>query len=257
VPANWRKIPTGRPNLTEESAALEPFAEDWDRALAIVAHPDDMEYGSASAVGRWTSQGKEVTYLLVTRGEAGISTMAPEETAVIREREERESAAVVGVSAVEFLDHKDGVIEYGLALRRDVARAVRRYRPEILVSLNPRETWGYHAWNMADHRAVGFAAIDGARDAGNRWVFPELSEEGLEPWGGVRMVCFNGSPDPTHGVDVTDFMDMGVESLRKHKAYIEALGSDFDVETFLKNGAEATGKRLGCKYAVAFEVYRV
>src|SRR5215211_8568743 len=96
--------------------ALEPLPEDWERALAVVAHPDDMEYGAASAVARWTAQGKTVAYLLVTRGEAGIDALAPEQVGPLREAEERRSAAVVGV---EFLDRRDGLIEYGPSLRRD------------------------------------------------------------------------------------------------------------------------------------------
>ena len=97
--------------------------EDWDRAVAVVAHPDDLEYGVASAVARWTGQGKEVSYLLATRGEAGIAGMAPDQVAPLRMEEERRSAAVVGVTEVEFLDYQDGMVEYGIALRRDLAAA--------------------------------------------------------------------------------------------------------------------------------------
>ena len=111
-----------------ESIPCDPLPEDWGRALAIVAHPDDLEYGAASAIARWTAQGKEVTYLLVTRGEAGIESMAPEEAGPLRAQEERRSARVVGVNTVEFLDYADGTIEYGLPLRQDLARMIRRRR---------------------------------------------------------------------------------------------------------------------------------
>src|SRR5215213_4276937 len=93
---------------------LPPVPEDWQRCLAVAAHPDDIEYGTASAVARWTAQGKQVTYLLATRGEAGIDSMHPAEAAPLREAEERAGAREVGVDVVEFLDHRDGVIEYGL-----------------------------------------------------------------------------------------------------------------------------------------------
>src|ERR671919_72012 len=96
---------------------LKPMPDDWQRALAVVAHPDDLEYGCAAAIAGWTDQGREVAYLLATRGEAGIDGIAPAECAPLREREQRASAAVVGVSVVEFLDHRDGVIEYGTDLR--------------------------------------------------------------------------------------------------------------------------------------------
>ena len=233
---------------------LQPLDEDWETALAVVAHPDDLEYGAASAVARWTAQGKHVSYLMVTRGEAGIDAMSPEETGPLREAEERASAALVGVETVEFLNHTDGVIEYGLPLRYDIARAIRRLRPHVLITLNFQLTWGGPMLNMADHRWVGLAVLDGARDAANRWIFPDLLQEGLQPWGGVKMVLISGSPQPTHAVDVTDYLDKGIESLKAHRAYIENLSGNFDPEAFLRENAASNGKKFGCKYAVAFEV---
>jgi LmbE family N-acetylglucosaminyl deacetylase len=99
---------------------LEPLPEDWSRALAIVAHPDDMEFGSAAAVARWTGQGKDVVYCMVTSGEAGIDSLEPEECRRVREAEQVESARVVGVDVVEFLHQPDGVLEYGVPLRREL-----------------------------------------------------------------------------------------------------------------------------------------
>jgi LmbE family N-acetylglucosaminyl deacetylase len=240
-----------------EQKILAPLDENWERALAVVAHPDDLEYGAASAVARWTSQGKYVGYLLATRGEAGIDAMPPAEVGPLREQEEITSAGLVGVQDVEFLDYTDGVIEYGLPLRRDIARSIRRHRPEVLITLNFELTFGGTILNMADHRWLGLAVLDAARDAGNRWIFPELLEEGLQPWGGVKKVLVAGSANPTHGVDVTDFLDRGIASLQAHQAYIENLSGDFNPESFLRNNAAATGKRLGCKYAMALEVITI
>jgi len=237
-----------------KQSRLKPLPEDWDRALAVVAHPDDLEYGAASAVARWTSQGKQVSYMLVTRGEAGIDSIPPEEAGPLREEEERKSARLVGVEAVEFLNYRDGTIEYGLPLRRDITRTIRRHCPDILITLNYHLTWNGAVLNMADHRRVGLAVLDAARDAGNRWIFPELLEEGLEPWNRVRMVCFGGSPRPTHAVDVTSFLDRGIDSLKQHRVYLENLSSVFDPEAFLRKMATETGNRLGCRFAVSFEV---
>lgn len=239
------------------STSLEHLPEDWSVALAVAAHPDDLEYGAASAVARWTQQGKKVAYLLATRGEAGIDSLAPEEAGPLRETEERNGARVVGVDTVEFLDHRDGIVEYGLPLRRDLARAIRHYRPEVLVTLAHRLTFPGNVLNMADHRWVGLALLDAARDAGNRWIFPELLEEGLKPWDGVRMVCFSGSPHPTHGVDVTDHLERGIASLAEHRVYLENLGGKFDPRKFLSDVATESGKQLGCQFAVSFEVIRV
>ncbi|MDC2954371.1 PIG-L family deacetylase [Streptomyces gilvifuscus] len=237
---------------------LQPMPGDWRRALAVVAHPDDLEYGCSAAVAAWTDEGREVAYVLATRGEAGIDTLAPAECGPLREREQRASAAVVGVSEVEFLDHRDGVVEYGVVLRRDIAAAIRRHRPELVITLNHRDTWGGVAWNTPDHVAVGRATLDAAADAGNRWIFPELTERGLEPWDGVRWVAVAGSASPTHAVDATAGLERAVRSLLEHRTYIEAL-TDEDPETyartFLTENAQRSAERFGGRPSVAFEVF--
>jgi len=240
-----------------KQSCLKPLPEDWDRALAVAAHPDDLEYGAASAIARWTSQEKKGNYILVTRGEAGIDSIHPQDAGPLREEEERRSARLVGVEAVEFLNYRDGTIEYGLPLRLDITRAIRRHCPDILITLNSHLTWNGTVLNMADHRWVGLAVLDAARDAGNRWVFPELLEEELEPWNKVRMVCLSGSPRPTHAVDVTSFLDRGIDSLKQHGVYLENLSSAFDPEAFLYNNAAETGKRLGCRFGVSFEIINI
>lgn len=232
-------------------ADLEPFPEDWSRALAIVAHPDDMEYGAAAAVARWTGQGKWVGYVLVTDGEAGIASMPPDQAGPIRRDEQLDSCAVVGVADVEFLGHPDGAVVEGLALRADLAAVIRRHRPDVLLSINFRESWGGPSWNHADHRAVGRAVLDASRDAANPWVFRDRGEA----WDGVRFTAFSGSPQPTHGVDVTDTFDAGVRSLACHAVYLEHLGGDMaSPDAFLRRAAAASGPRLGVELAATFEV---
>lgn len=243
--------------MGQKATELHPLPEDWERALAVVAHPDDLEYGASAAVARWTGQGKHVAYLLVTRGEAGIADTPPGKAGPLRQAEERKGAEAVGVEVVEFLDHRDGLVEYGLALRRDIARAIRRHRPEVVVTTNHHATWGGTWPNHPDHRAVGQAVLDAVRDAANRWLFPELSAGGLEPWDGVRMVCVSGSPQPTHAVDVTEHLDAAVTSLAAHEAYIAGLDGGFDPDAFLRQATASTGERLGCDYATAFEVFDV
>lgn len=234
---------------------LEHLPEDWTSALVVVAHPDDIEYGAAGAIARWTAQGKRIAYCLVTSGEAGIDSMPPEHAGPAREEEEREAARVVGVNEVEFLGHPDGMVEYGLALRRDIARVIRRNRPEIVITGNFRDTFGGVVLNQADHIAVGRAVLDAARDAGNRWVFRDLVEEGFEPWSGVRAVWAGGSPNAAHAADVTDTFALGVESLRAHRAYLAALENHPDAAEFLEGLCRAAGTRLGVRFATAFEVY--
>ncbi|MET9731077.1 PIG-L deacetylase family protein [Streptomyces sp. NPDC006458] len=242
-----------------EIAQLRPLPEDFKRALAVVAHPDDLEYGCSAAIARWTAAGREVAYVLATRGEAGIDTLEPEKCGPLREQEQRAGAEAVGVSTVEFLGHRDGVIEYGTALRRDIAAAIRRHRPELVITLNHRDTWGGVAWNTPDHVAVGRAVLDAAADAGNRWIFPELIAEGLQPWNGVRRVAVAGSSTPTHAVEATaEGLEHAVRSLLAHRSYIDAL-TDEDPETyvrgFLTGNTQAVAERFGGRPAVAFEVF--
>jgi LmbE family N-acetylglucosaminyl deacetylase len=204
---------------------------DWQRALVVAAHPDDIEYGLASAVASWTAAGREVHYLLATRGEAGMAGVRPEEAGPVREDEERRSAAVVGVTEVEFLDFRDGVLVAGPELRRALAGAIRRHRPELVVTGYFGATWNPPGQspgflNSSDHRALGQSVLDAVADAANEWIFPDLAEE---PWRGVQYVAVQTMLDPAHEVDVTDHVEQAVASLSEHRRYLELL-SDVPVE---------------------------
>ncbi len=245
--------------MSDRPTPLEPLDESWERALCVVAHPDDLEFGAAAAIARWTGQGKEVVYCMVTSGEAGIDALPPEECRPLREAEQVESARIVGVDVVDFLGLPDGVLEYGVPLRAAIARVVRHHRPDIVITGNPHDTWGGENLNQSDHIAVGRAVLDAVRDAGNRWVFPEQlgdGPDGLQKWDGVRAVWAFGSPLSGHGVDTTDTFDAGVRSLEAHRAYIDGLGWEhFDAREFLEGGARPAGQRLGVPFAAGFQVY--
>lgn len=235
--------------------ALSAVPENWQTALAIVAHPDDMEYGAASAVAKWTAQGKRVVYVMASRGEAGIDGMRPSEVGPLRTQEEINSARVVGVDTVEFLDYPDGVIEYGLPLRRDISRVIRKHRPDVVLTINHHLQFASGHLNMADHRWVGLAVFDAARDAGNRWIFPELLDEGMAPWNEVQFVAVFGSSAPTHAVDVSDYWETGMASLREHRAYLDNLGDVGDGPfEFLTAHARTVGAAFGCEYAAQAEL---
>jgi LmbE family N-acetylglucosaminyl deacetylase len=238
--------------VDEPAPDLLPLDADVGRVLAVVAHPDDLEYGAAAAVATWTRAGHEVIYLLATRGEAGIDGLDPSQAGPVREAEQRASAGVVGVKIVEFLDHHDGVIENGLPLRRGIAAAIRQHRPDTLLLFNHREAWAPGRLNSPDHRAVGSAALDAAGDAGNRWIFPG---EGGEPHR-VQRALIAGSPLATHAVEVTDAVDVAVTSLAAHRAYLEGLGDHpmADPEV-VRMFLETTGLRLHGKPATAFELF--
>ncbi len=247
-----RAVVRERP-VRSEPVTLAEFPDDWSRALCVVAHPDDLEYGAAGAIAKWTAAGKEIIVPPGHPGEAGIDAMAPDETARVREAEERASAAAVGVDAVEFLDgHADGVIEYGFPLRRDLAVAIRRRRPEVLVSINlarrgvdRRSTWpitATSAWRSSTPRVT----------RGTGGCSPTPADE---PWSGVRLVAFGGSPEATHFVDLGEHLERGIASFREHAAYIAGLGHHFDPDEFLRGMARSAGEQVGCEYAATFEVY--
>ena len=234
--------------------ALQPFPDDWQRAACVVAHPDDLEYGTASAVARWTDQGKDVAYVMVTSGEAGIEGLDPAQVSPLREDEERASAAQVGVSTVRFLGLPDGLLEPGLTLRRAIAGAFRELRPDIVITQNFALTWGESGHvNHADHRAVGEATLDACRDAANSWVWAELGPR----WASIRAVYVSGVEDPTHFVDVGTTLHRGVASLREHRRYLDGLGTDFDPDRFLREMAQFAGIAAGCEAAVLFRRYGV
>jgi LmbE family N-acetylglucosaminyl deacetylase len=235
---------------------LVPFPDDWSSALVVAAHPDDIEYGVAAAVACWTAAGKDVRYLLATRGEAGIAGLPPAECGPLREQEERRSAAVVGVTEVDFLDHRDGVLEAGPVLRRDIAGAIRRHRPELVVTMSGGDTWTPPgttpaALNSPDHRALTRSALDAVADAANEWIFPDLPGE---PWRGVEYIAVQAMPwEAVHVVDVTEGVERAVASLTEHRRYLEALSSDpveeqarqqIDTATLTEDGGRQVGFRL-------------
>lgn len=230
--------------------------ESFQRVLCVVAHPDDMEYGTSAAVARWTARGIEVGYLLLTHGEAGMPN-PPEETARLRLAEQKTACATVGVEHLTVLNHPDGVLVYGLDLRRDICREIRRFKPDVVLGSRFGVETPY-GFDQADHRAAGLATLDAIRDAGNRWVFPEqIANEGLEPHS-ARWYIVPGSAnsDATHGVDITgEPLRRGVASLEAHAAYIAALPGHPAPADFIPMFAAISGKAMGVEHAVLFRAH--
>ncbi|MCG2622042.1 PIG-L family deacetylase [Arthrobacter sp. I2-34] len=233
---------------------LEPMPEDWDRALVLMAHPDDPEYGAAAAVAEWTSRGKQVSYLLATRGEAGIAGLPPAAAGPVREAEQRAACAAVGVDTLSFLGYPDGRLEESLALRRDLARGIRQYRPDGIITLNHRESWGPGRWNSQDHQVLGRAVLNAVADAASEWIFPELADDGLAPHAGVRWVAVV-SPQPTHSVQVgADSWQRALASLMAHERYLQSLSARPVRDQALEQLRLVTGGDDGGR--VAFELFR-
>jgi LmbE family N-acetylglucosaminyl deacetylase len=233
---------------------LEPMPEDWERALVLMAHPDDPEYGAAAAVAEWTSRGKQISYLLATRGEAGIAGLPPAQAGPVREAEQRAACAAVGADSLSFLGYPDGRLEESLGLRRDLARAIRQHRPDGIITLNHRESWGTGRWNSQDHQVLGRSVLNAVADAANEWIFPELTGDGLAPHAGVRWVAVV-SPQPTHCVSVGQHsLERALASLMAHEHYLRALDTRPVREQALEQLSVATGGDDGV--SVAFELFQ-
>lgn len=240
---------------TSDGTLLPALSEqDLRRVLCVVAHPDDMEYGTSAAVAAWTSAGIEVSYLLLTRGEAGMAE-PPAVVGPLRETEQRRACARVGVSDLRYLHHPDGMLEGTLDLRRDIARVIRQVRPHLVLVAN-FEVEAYGGLNQADHRVAGLAAIDAARDAANPWVFRPLREdEGLEPWR-TSILAIAGHPDPTHARTVSaEHVEAAVDSLRDHEAYLAHVEGHPLPEELIPEVLRAGGEVAGSEHAVVLRVF--
>ena len=193
-------------------------AEHVERALCVLAHPDDVDFGSAGTVARWTAAGTEVTYLIVTDGDAGGFDETPrEEMGPLRRAEQRAAAAEVGVTDVRFLGHPDGRLELTLDLRRDISRVIRQVRPQRVLTSSPERFYERIGASHPDHMTVGESTLRAVYpDARNPFAFPELlADEGLDAWT-VAEVWLTASPRDDHAVDVTDFVEHKLAALARH-----------------------------------------
>ena len=193
-------------------------AEHVERALCVLAHPDDVDFGSAGTVARWTAAGTEVTYLIVTDGDAGGFDETPrEEMGPLRRAEQRAAAAEVGVTDVRFLGHPDGRLELTLDLRRDISRVIRQVRPQRVLTSSPERFYERIGASHPDHMTVGESTLRAVYpDARNPFAFPELlADEGLDAWT-VSEVWLTASPRADHAVDVTEFVEHKFAALESH-----------------------------------------
>jgi LmbE family N-acetylglucosaminyl deacetylase len=247
--------------LDTSEETFQPPAEMAKRALVIVAHPDDAEFGCSATAAKWTRDGWQVWFCIVTDASGGgddhatdVGPDARRRISDTRKAEQRAAAEVLGLAGVEFLDYPDGRVEPTLDLRRDVVRVIRRLQPSILVAPSPDRRWDpfFIGRHHPDHLAVG-AAVSAAvyPAARNAWDFPELLEEGLLPHR-VKELWIVGAPVHNHFVDVTDTVDAKIDALRCHQSQ---LGAHFtELEGNIRRGLTQIGARHGV--AAAEEFYR-
>lgn len=229
---------------------------DVERALVVVAHPDDADFGAAGTIAGWVEAGIEVTYLLCTRGEQGGSDPSTrDEMPAVREREQRAAADVVGVKDVRFLDgHRDGWLEPTWDLQRDIVRVLRDVRPQRVLLQSPERWYERLQASHPDHLAAGEAAIRAVYPAAeNPFAWPELVQEGLAPWR-VGEVWIMAHPDMPHAVDITDRFATKVAALRAHAS--QTGGMD-QLEPFLRGWSGAVAQAHGLGEGRLGESFRV
>jgi LmbE family N-acetylglucosaminyl deacetylase len=218
---------------------------DISRILVINAHPDDVDFGTAGTVARWTDAGLDVSYCVVTDGDAGGSDpgISRADMAALRRREQAAAAKEVGVHDIRFLGYPDGRVEATLGLRKDLTRVIRQIRPDRVVSPSPERNYIRPGISHPDHRAVGSATLDAVYpDARNPFAFPELlADEGLEAWT-VREVWISGTGMPNHYVDVTETFPRKIAALRSH---VSQVGQAEDLEQRLRERLARTAQTAG------------
>ena len=230
-----------------------------ERALVVVAHPDDCDFGCAATTAKWTSLGVEMSYCIITSGDAGGSdrSIARTRMAEIRQEEQRAAAAEVGVHDITFLGYPDGKVAATVELRRDISRVIRQKRPQRVLSQSPIRNFARIQASHPDHLAAGEATLDAVYpDARNPFAHMELlDQEGLEPWTVSEVwIMAGGSMAPDEVVDVTETADRKLAALRQHRSQYENWDQLEDrVRSWLKATAEAHGLGDG-HMAEAFQV---
>lgn len=223
-----------------------------ERVLVVAAHPDDIEFGAAGTIARWTSEGAAVRYLVVTRGDKGSDDPAADVRALaeLREREQREAAAEIAVEGVDFLDEPDGQVENTLALRERITRAVRSFRPEIVMGHDPTVLFVNNEWvNHPDHRAVGYATVDAvfptARDPLN---FPQHLEAGLGAWKVAELFLWSTN-EANQLVDIGETVERKIAALSRHASQFRSFD---DIARWVRRRSEELGERAGYRAAEGF-----
>lgn len=224
-----------------------------ESAMAIVAHPDDIEYSCAGTIVRWAKAGSRICYVLCTSGEVGISEkgMTKENAAKIREEEQMKAAEIAGVENVIFLREPDGLLQPTLELRKKLVRQIRRFRPEVVITGDPTIVWtGNEYINHPDHRAAAAAALDATFPAaGQPNLFEELEEEGYRAFK-PRKVFVTTWTDGDIIVSIDDSIDTKIEALRAHVSQMK----DRDPEPRIKEWAASRAKCVEANYAETFRV---
>ena len=235
---------------------VEQLNDEFNRAMVVVAHADDAEWGCAGTVARLCAEGWDVAYVICTDGSKGSDDphMTVETLVKMREEEQRDAARVLGLSRVFFLGYPDAYLESSLQLRRDISRAIRIHRPDVLICMNPvRNLDGNGYIDHPDHFASGDAAMGAVYPAArDRLTFPELLEEGLEPHKVREVWIVGGLEGSNHFVDVDGYLETAIAALKAHRSQV----SPEAAEKYFPIGRAETAAKIGLKYAEGFKTIK-
>jgi LmbE family N-acetylglucosaminyl deacetylase len=236
---------------------VTPLAdEEIKRVLVVMAHPDDCDFGAGGTIAQWTARGIEVSYCIITNGDQGgeESGIPLEEMAKVRQKEQRDAGAALGVSEITYLNYRDGWLMPSIELRKEIVRAIRIAKPDRMVVQSPERNWERIYSSHPDHLAAGETAIQAVYpDARNPFAFTDLKEAGLEPWR-VREVWITGSPTPNHFVDITETFAKKMDALHAH---VSQTAHNKELENMVRSWGEKNAEAQGLAQGRIAEIFKV
>ena len=236
---------------------MTPLAdEEIKRVLVVMAPPDDCDFGAGGTIAQWTARGIEVSYCIITNGDQGgeESGIPLEEMAKVRQKEQRDAGAALGVSEITYLNYRDGWLMPSIELRKEIVKAIRIAKPDRMVVQSPERNWERIYSSHPDHLAAGETAIQAVYpDARNPFAFTDLKEAGLEPWR-VREVWITGSPTPNHFVDITDTFSKKMDALHAH---VSQTAHNSELENMVRSWGEKNAEAQGLAQGRIAEIFKV
>ena len=221
-----------------------------------MAHPDDCDFGAGGTIAQWTAKGIEVSYCIITNGDQGgeESGIPLEEMAQVRQKEQRDAGAALGVTDITYLNYRDGWLMPSIELRKEIVKAIRIAKPDRMLVQSPERNWERIFASHPDHLAAGETAIQAVYpDARNPYAFTDLKEAGFEPWR-VREVWMTGSPTPNHFVDITETFDKKMTALHAH---VSQTAHNKELENMVREWGQRNAEAQGLPAGKIVEIFKV
>lgn len=236
---------------------MTPLTDDEiKRVLVVMAHPDDCDFGAGGTIAQWSAKGIHVSYCIITNGDQGgeESGIPLEQMAQVRQKEQRDAGAALGVSDITYLNYRDGWLMPSIELRKEIVKAIRIAKPDRMVVQSPERNWERIFASHPDHLAAGETAIQAVYpDARNPFAFTDLKDAGFEPWR-VREVWMTGSPTPNHFVDITDTFDKKMAALHAH---VSQTAHNKELENMVRGWGERNAQAQGLPEGRIVEIFKV